>query len=289
MFFAEKTILTRHTSIRLTETPGQAMPIVMLHGSGSSRRAFDRQLSSPLADIHRMIAIDLPGHGESSDAFDPTETYTIPGLAAVVSEILAELGVKRAIFLGWSLGGHIAIELASYHPAVAGLMLSGTPPVPPGAFGLFRGFHAHWDLLLGSKATYTERDVARFARLCFGDSPDPAFLASIRRADGRLRANLSRSMLRGDGADQKRTVENANIPIAMINGADEPLVRLAYVAGLSYKSLWRGRCHVIEGAGHAPFWEKPDVFNLLFFSFVRDTLEREVARGRQDRQVAGAA
>ena len=289
MAVGDKTIVTRHASIRLSETSGKALPILLLHGSGASRKVFDKQMSGPLADIHRIVAIDLPGHGESSDALDPAATYTIGGLAAAVGEVLDQIGIARAVVYGWSLGGHVGIELMRSHPAVAGLMLTGTPPVAPGPLGLLRGFHANFDLLLASKRNYTRRDAVRFMHLCFGDSAAPAFLDMILRADGRMRVNVSKGMMRGDGGDQRRTVENATVPVAIVNGAEDPFVRLNYVAGLSYASLWDQRCHVIEGAGHAPFWQVPETFNPLFNRFVRNVLAREFEASREDSKAAGAA
>jgi pimeloyl-ACP methyl ester carboxylesterase len=287
---ADKTIRTRHAAIRLSETSGKSLPILMLHGSGCARQVFAKQLTGPLGEIHRMIAIDLPGHGESGDALDPPSAYTIRGLAAAVGDVLDELGIGRAIVYGWSLGGHVAIELMGSHPAVAGLMLTGTPPVARGPLGSLRGFHTHWDLLLASKRHYSERDVERFAKLCFGDSGDPAFLDMIRRADGRVRTNVFKSMMLGDGVDQRRAVEDAAVPVAIINGADDPFVRLSYIAGLSYASLWDDRCHVIAGAGHTPFWQTPEIFNPLFHRFVRAVLEREFeTAAREKRNVSGAA
>jgi pimeloyl-ACP methyl ester carboxylesterase len=285
----DKTIQTRHAEIRLSETSGKGLPILMLHGSGGARQMFAKQLSSPLAEVHRMVAIDLPGHGQSSDAFDPAATYTISGLAAAVADVLDQLGIKRALVYGWSLGGHVAMELTASHPAVAGLMLTGAPPVARGPLGLLRGFHTHWDLLLASKRSYSERDAERFEQLCFGGGADPAFLDMIRRADGRVRTNVFKSMMLGAGADQKRVVENADVPVAMVNGADDPFVRLGYVAGLSYRTLWDGRCHVIAGAGHAPFWTAAEIFNPLLFRFVRHVMEREFENGRRERKTAGAA
>jgi pimeloyl-ACP methyl ester carboxylesterase len=251
----------------------------MLHGSAASSAVFQKQFASKLAEQHPLIAIDLPGHGASSQAVDPAVTYSIGGFAATVSAVLDRLGIDRAMIFGWSLGGHIAIEMLAVEPArVAGLMLTGAPPVPRGPLGLLRGFHAHWDMLLASKENFSPRDVERFERLCFGDAGTAELQELIRRADGRVRSNFFRSVLKGDGADQRRTVEQAQVPVAFVNGANEPIARLGYLASLNMPELWEGQSHVIPGAGHSPFWQAPDAFNALLSRFADDVAKGDEAR-----------
>lgn len=277
MALYERTIRTPLANVRISQSSGRGLPILMIHGSGASRAVFARQLESPLADHHRMIAFDLPGHGDSSDARDPETGYTVRGLAEAAAWVLEGLDIRRAVVFGWSLGGHVAIQLASYHPAVAGLLLTGTPPVSKGPIGMLRGFHANWDMLLASKRSYSDRDAQRFEKLCFGETADRAFRQSILRADGRLRAIAIRSMMSDDGADQRRVVEDAAFPIAMVNGADDPFIRLSYLETLHYRTLW-GRCIELEGVGHAPFWERPDLFNPILTRFVEACVQQESQR-----------
>ena len=266
-----RTISTTHADIRLSETEGPGFPILLLHGSGANRNVFASQLHSELAERHRLILVDLAGHGESGDAHDPAAGYTLPGHAAAVWQTLRSLGIERVVVFGWSLGGHVGIELMSQRPElVAGLMLTGTPPVAHGPIGMLRGFHASWDLLLASKEVFSDRDVERYARLCYGDAVTPELKAAIRRTDGRSRVVLSRSIMRGDGADQKHTVESAQVPIAVVAGQHDPLVRLSYLAGLNYSTLWDGHVHMRPGAGHAAFRDDPERFNTLLMRFAAD-------------------
>lgn len=277
-------IRTRHAEVSLVETSGRSMAVLLLHGAAAAKEVFSRQLSHPMGDMYRMIALDWPGHGASENAADPAACYSVTGLADVASEVLAALGIERAAVFGWSMGGHVAIELAATHPGIAGLMLTGAPPVAPGVIGMLRGFHANWDMLLASKEVYSPRDAERFAKLCFGDNPEPAFLDMILRSDGRARAHFPKSLMRGEGADQRRTIERTDIPVAVVNGADDHFVRVGYPDSLTFRALFEDRCHVVEGAGHAPFWQQPEQFNLILQRFLKHVYSRELGIRREEQR-----
>ncbi|WP_099868130.1 alpha/beta fold hydrolase [Pararhizobium haloflavum] len=267
-----KLIKTSHAAIHVRDNgiEGTGLPIVMIHGSSSAGAVFLRQFASDALLNHRLVAIDLPGHGLSGDAYDPTRTYTVRGLADTIKEVLGKLEIARCIFVGWSLGGHVALEIAATTQLAAGVLLSGTPPVHNGPLGLLRGFQAHWDLFLVSRKVFSEKDAQKFHRLSFGNSGDEQFLAAIRRADGRLRVNFLKSLMHGECIDQKRFVESSKTPIAIINGALDPFVRLGYIETVNYANLWRDRCHVIPATGHAPFIEAAELYNPLIAAFAAD-------------------
>lgn len=279
---------TTHGRVSVRQSAGSGMPVLMIHGSGSSKDVFARQFTDPMANDFRMIAIDLPGHGESSDAEDPQVAYSLRGFADTVGQIIDQLGLSHVAVFGWSLGGHIGIELLHAHKAVAGLLLTGTPPVSHGVLAMLRGFHTGWDLLLTSKGQFTSRDIERFGRLCYGEGVTPSLLGAISRADGRVRTTVFKGLMRGDGADQKRTVEDSVVPIAIVNGANEPFARLSYLNSLSYRTLWGDKCHVIEGAAHAPFLTAPEQFNPLLAAFVADVGRHSAAADERARKTGTA-
>src|SRR5215469_6903246 len=115
-------IPTSHGILAVEESGESGIPVLLIHGNSFCRGVFRNQMQGKIAKDRRLIAFDLPGHGQSSNAPDPQRTYTRPGLADAAIELLDKLGVAEAIVFGWSLGGHIGIEMIPRFPGMRGLM-----------------------------------------------------------------------------------------------------------------------------------------------------------------------
>jgi pimeloyl-ACP methyl ester carboxylesterase len=88
---------------------GTGDPVVLLHGITSSAQAW-WQVAPPLVDQgYRVIAIDMPGHGQSATNDD----HRIPALAALISAALTTLDLQRVTLIGHSWGGATSLALAS--------------------------------------------------------------------------------------------------------------------------------------------------------------------------------
>ncbi|MFI8996611.1 alpha/beta fold hydrolase [Streptomyces sp. NPDC053542] len=107
------------------ERHGAGEPVVLLHGLGNSRRAWDPVLPH-LTDGREIIALDLPGFGESPD-LDPAIPRDLPTAAALLGSVFPALGLRRPHVVGHSLGGLIALRLGQ-----AGLARSVTALAPAG-------------------------------------------------------------------------------------------------------------------------------------------------------------
>jgi pimeloyl-ACP methyl ester carboxylesterase len=112
----QHTVLTSHGRIVAEDSGANGLPLLLIHGNSFCRGVFRHQLYGELAQRHRLIAFDLPGHGESDNALDPAWTYTLTGFADAAIEVLGRMGVTEVVVLGWSLSGHIGIEMMSRLP-----------------------------------------------------------------------------------------------------------------------------------------------------------------------------
>lgn len=265
----ETMVTTRHGWIAVSDTGGTGPAILCLHGNSACKEAFARQFAA-FQGSHRLIALDLPGHGVSDNA-DPEAAYNIPAYADVAGDVLAALGVERPIVLGWSLGGYVGLELTARDPArFAGLCITGTSPlnIVPGDFA--RGYDASSHLVLAGKQYFTHAEQRAYAGSATAPlSPDSAFLhANINRTDGRTRYYMITKLGVVDWPRQMRMLREGTLPLAILNGSDDPFLNHGYIAGLDYGRIWTGAPHDIPSGKHAPFFNEAQAFNGSFAAFM---------------------
>jgi pimeloyl-ACP methyl ester carboxylesterase len=251
-------IATSHGLLAVEESGHGGIPVLLIHGNSFCRGVFRNQMQGEIAKNHRLIAFDLPGHGQSANAVDPKRSYTRPGLADAAIELLDKLGVAEVIVFGWSLGGHIGIEMIPRFRGMRGLMICGAPPV--GRNQMSQGFRS---------SPYS--GVADgFVEAIFGESAGRFLHDAVARADGHFRKTLFDAASSGAGVDQRTTVESSPVPLAVVNGGADRIVNLDYFDTVAYANLWEGRCHRLSGLGHAPFWQSPADFNPVLERFLND-------------------
>lgn len=254
-------------SVRVRDANPSAGNVVLLHGSGFCKEVFDAQFDSIRLQSHRLIAIDLPGHGASRFAHDPTGTYSFAGFAREIDQALAELNIDKCVVFGWSLGGHVALELGKRCAYVRGVMTMGTPPVSGGPLGLVRSMHFSKALLLASKAQMNRTDAELFERYCLAEKSDGRFVNTLMRTDPLLRPALAKSTLHDFGSGQLGDVKRADFDICLIHGAKDPFIRTSYMQSIQAPSLYRGGTLIFENSGHAPFLDEPGRFETQLMDF----------------------
>lgn len=268
--------------------PRNASPIVLIHCFSCAINYWNGMIPL-LAREHRVVAVDLLGHGGSEK---PTSGYTIPDQADLVAQALGRLGVRDAVVAGHSLGGSVAVGLAERSPQlVRKVMIVDTPPDHSGSsLGLVAklGFapvigEFFWRI----KPDFAVRKGLEVAFAPGFDVPDE-FVENVNRM---TYSSYHDSPQGSDDYTKEepldRRMEESGKPLMVIMGAeeqiiDEPAKRLA-----EYRQTYPGtETKLIAGAGHSPNVEKPAETAALLLRFARLPIE---SGGSKARGGAGSA
>jgi pimeloyl-ACP methyl ester carboxylesterase len=103
------------------ELHGAGEPLVLLHGGLLTIELTFAAMLPQLAKTRQVVAIELQGHGRTADV---EREFTLEHLADDVAAVLDELGIERADFFGFSLGGLVALQFAMRHPAKTGRVVA---------------------------------------------------------------------------------------------------------------------------------------------------------------------
>ncbi|KAF2426487.1 alpha/beta hydrolase fold protein [Tothia fuscella] len=262
---------TSHGTLAVQSIGSGSPPLLCIHGNSFCCKIFKHIFSSDLSKTHQVLTIDLPGHGESSNALDPQRSYNQPAYADAAVQVLQKLGIAEVIIFGWSLGGHIAIEMLPLFDGIKGIMICGTPPVGYGE--LDKGFtfgDEGWKIAAAARDGLNAEEISGFAHNCADPPYEDWMEECVARTDQVARSLMFNGFARGECLDQRKTVGRSTVPIAVVNGADEPFVNLQFVKDVEYGNLWSGKCIEMEGLLHAPFWAKPKEFQEILERFIKD-------------------
>lgn len=244
-------------NVRL-DGPAGAPPLVLLHALGTDSTLFDPLL--PLLPHHRILRPDLRGHGQSDV---PAPPYTMGALIRDVERLMDHVAMKDAVVLGVSLGGLIAQGLATKRlDLVRAMVLSNT--------AARIGSPAMWaDRAAQIAATGLEPYADGAMERMFGRNwrTEPAMPATRHRLTTTNPQGWIGCANAIAGADFYTPTAALTLPTLAIAGDRDGTTPPDLVRETA--NLIRGsEFHLIRGAGHLPFLEKPAEYATLLNDFL---------------------
>jgi len=251
--------------------PGSVQDVVLIHGVMDSAFHWHKNIDA-LADHHRVWAIDLVGFGFSSRPTEPN--YSLKRYARHVREFMDAQGIARASIVGHSLGGAVALEFAHDAPervdkliliAPATFLLQFRPQVK-----LAARLPAVSRAIVGYAVTSGRAHMAAW-RGAVGDPSRVDLEESEMRLRPRRVKGSAAALIAMLGSphlsDLPAGLDRIQAPALILWGENDRAVPLRH-GGYHARDLPNGELVVLEGAGHIPQNESPQVVNRLMVDFL---------------------
>jgi 2-hydroxymuconate-semialdehyde hydrolase len=257
---------------------GKGPALLLVHGLTASHAVWEPTLAA-FADRWHVIALDLPGHGESDK---PDAPYTVDFFAGMVRSLARELGVREAVLAGSSLGGQVVLELAAWYPTFTHALILAAPAV--GYSAAMRPVGQALQMLTGPRVL--RASLTQFFQQNFHDRTRIGHLTRRRILEERLAAPdfpaFARAVTRSLGGvltAEAQPLERVTQPVLVVWGREDRLVPLTRSERL-LRRLPHARLEVLERCGHLPMLEQPAGFNRAVAGFLREAVAALFARGR---------
>ncbi|MEI6290641.1 MAG: alpha/beta hydrolase [Chloroflexota bacterium] len=222
---------------------GNRPPVILIHGAGGTHLYWPPEIRR-LKNQH-ILAIDLPGHGKSSGI----GKQSIADYGHSVMDFMQSLKINKAIFIGHSMGGAIALWLGIHHPAsTLGLGLVSTSSrlrVSP--------------LLLSTSSTHATMPLAvkALVELSFGSQID----SRTKELSAQRLGETRHTVLHGDftacsAFDESKQAGKIKCPVLILCGNEDQMTPVKFSEDL-HAGIKKSRLEIIQGAGHMVMLEKP--------------------------------
>jgi pimeloyl-ACP methyl ester carboxylesterase len=248
--------------LHVEETGNRAgRPVLFLHGISQNRLTWSKQMYSDLARDHRLVAMDLRGHGDSDR---PADAYGDSAMwARDVDAVIRSLGLERPILTGWSYAGMVVCDYLRHcgEDAVGGVHLVGaasrlgepaTPFLGPRFVALLPG-------LCSADVDESAASLEAFMAIMTSEKLSPEDSYFFLGFNTVVPPHVRRALL-------SRTVDNDDLlarlgtPVLVTHGLEDAVV-LPSMGEHNAHVIPRARASYYAGVGHAPFWEAPYRFN----------------------------
>jgi pimeloyl-ACP methyl ester carboxylesterase len=259
------------------EDHGEGVPVVLLHGFPLSSEMWT-PIRTAVEQAARLITPDLRGFG-GSDA--PEGDYTMETLAGDVVRLADRLGLERFVVGGHSMGGYVALRLASRHAGrLAGLILVDTRASADTPEGKVRREEAIARIQRREAAAFLDEFVPNLVGPSTRERA-PRQLAELRAIAGAVPDHVLAGCLAGmrDRPDSRGVLPGLDIPVLVIAGQEDTIAPPETGQAMA-AAVPDARFVVIPLAGHTPSVERPIPTAEAILGFLRECLQSPAAKIR---------
>lgn len=261
---------TRAGRLHLTDSGGEGLPILFLHGASGTLRVWQPALGDRLGKLGRTILVDRPGHGSSERKLG-RKAASLEHQAGAMVDVLDALGIDRVIVVAHSWAGALATRIALDHPArVVGLMLIA-PVTHPWPGGLSWYYHVaskpvvgplfSWTVALPVGEMWMRRSIdGVFSPQPIGaDYPLEAGIPMVLRPRQFMANAEDCAALLGEVTAQAPRYGEIACPVTVVSGDSDSVVWTHLHSEGMARDVPQTRLIILPNVGHAPHHADPDL------------------------------
>lgn len=246
---------------------GSGTPILFLHSFGHNKNLWFPQLTHFLERGFRVLAPDMPGHGESS--YDPAR-HGVDQMAQCYVELLDSLAIGKTILAGISMGGYIALRMWARRPdLIAGMVLSNTKAEKDSEEIVARRRAQIANIQKnGLEHFVTTGAPKRLSPITL--ERRPWVLDTIKLLNYTVPAEVNAATLEAMARkeDDTKVLPTIDVPVLVMAGSDDIFIPKDSPGNL-HKGIKGSRFHEIAGTGHVSSLEAPSEYNRVMEEFLR--------------------
>ncbi|MEX2496884.1 MAG: alpha/beta fold hydrolase [Woeseia sp.] len=245
---------------------GEGAAILFLHSFGHNKNMWFPQLTHFQERGFRVIAPDMPGHGESS--FDP-DNHTVDLMAQWYIELIEKLDVKKVVLAGISIGGYIGLRMWARRPELFSAMILCCTKAEADSDEIKERRRAQIaNIASNGLENFIETGAPkRLSPRTVAERPwvlDWVKMMNFTVSAQANAATLEAMALKDDDSD---TLKSIDVPTLIVSGADDVFIPKDSPKNL-HEGIKNSVHHVIPDAGHVVSLERPATVNTIMEGFL---------------------
>ncbi|MBF0452580.1 MAG: alpha/beta hydrolase [Candidatus Magnetomorum sp.] len=246
---------------------GEGDTVLLVHGYTASKEIWIR-FAKILKDQYRVIAIDLPGHGDSTASLN--HSYSIHSQVQYLNQIIDKLGLEKIHLVGNSMGGSISLSFTkTFQAKVKTLALFNSGGVTSPQPSEFQ------KLLKQGKNPFIVKNIDEFNALTDLSMSSPPFfpwpVMSVMyqkyidrfQINQKIYTDISRELWKSE-----HVLKTIDVPVLILWGADDRLIDVSCVE-IFNKNIPNSTAVIMEKTGHCPMLEKPEEAARHYLDFLQ--------------------
>jgi pimeloyl-ACP methyl ester carboxylesterase len=246
--------------------------IIFIHGNSQSAKCWEDVFLQQTLQNYTLIAMDLPGHGDSFRSTNADADYSLKGLAKYALDFIKQFESRPYIIVANSLGANIVGEMILQLRNCKGAMLTGSSALGFG-LGASEIIMPNPNVGICFAEEFTGEQLNLLIEDCAVNLPEDKkekIRVLFRKTDPSVRSSLAKCVANQDFSDEIKNMANSKLPLVWVYGEEE---KVCFTNALDKLKIpkWKNKSLLIKNSGHFSQLDQPQKLAELITEFAKES------------------